>query len=511
MDSILGRTILGYNVIEKIGSGGFGDVYKVERSNIVGKTTRALKVITLPRDDEYLEILNSMGGDKNKTNAYFEKELNRVVNEIRVFSLISEKDNHNIVSYYENDVEQISEYRYNIYILMELLTPLNKWLQQNNITVEDGLNIGIGIANGLAICHKNNIVHRDIKLSNIFVSKDGAFKLGDFGVSKNITNATMAHTIKGTPNYIAPEIYIGKSKYDNTVDIYSLGILMYYLFNKKRFPYYPEYPKEYTREDEDKAFYKRMQYDKLPNPLEAPDSITKIIKKAVSKSDERYQSAVAIEKDLIVAKSKLSEKQLSRQIGFEPVFADNNKIENEKEHLLVQNLMGKDYNSISFQEQGLTMDESVIISKKNNKRKWLIIAGVIGVAILLFLIVYLSSCTNSKNTSEKNIAITTTEKSMVIKESIVMESSAKDTESNTETTKVSQTTEVQKTTKKKRKKKSQVASEKTTQEVTTMPSTKSNNAYINKSAQPSSKKVNTTNKPAGQKKDSAIDFENVVE
>ena len=147
MDSILGRTILGYNVIEKIGSGGFGDVYKVERSNIVGKTTRALKVITLPKDDEYLEILNSMGGDKNKTNAYFEKELNRVVNEIRVFSLISEKDNHNIVSYYENDVEQIGEYRYNIYILMELLTPLNKWLQQNNITVEDGLNIGIGIAN----------------------------------------------------------------------------------------------------------------------------------------------------------------------------------------------------------------------------------------------------------------------------------------------------------------------------------------------------------------------------
>lgn len=157
------------------------------------------------------------------------------------------------------------------------------------------------------------------------------------------------------------------------------------------------------------------------------------------------------------------------------------------------------------------MDESVIISKKNNKRKWLITAGVVGVAILLFLIVYLSSCTNSKNTSEKNIAITTAEKSIVIKESTVMESSAKDTESNTETTKVSQTTEVQKTTKKKRKKKSHVASEKTTQEVTTMPSTKSNNAYINKSAQPSSKKVNTTNKPAGQKKDSAIDFENVVE
>lgn len=526
MDSILGRTILGYNVIEKIGSGGFGDVYKVERTNIIGKTTRALKVITLPRDDEYLEVLNSMGGDRNKTNAYFQKKLNRVVNEIRVFSLISEKDNHNIVSYYENDVEKIGEYRYNIYILMELLTPLNKWLQQNNITVADGLDIGIGIANGLSICHKNNIIHRDIKLSNIFVSKDGAFKLGDFGVSKNINNTTMAHTIKGTPNYIAPEVYIGKSKYDNTVDIYSLGILMYYLFNKKRFPYYPEFPKEYSREDEDKAFYKRMEYDQVANPMCAPKNVAKAIKKAISKPEERYQNAVDFENDLIDARAKLSEKEIEKKIGFNPVFVDSNKIESEKENLLVQNLMGKNYNSISFQEQGITMDDSVAIERRKKRRKNLVIAiSIVCILLLIGLILYFATGTvkNNKAIEETTIIVNTNGNG------VTNQNKGNTTSSESATTDVETTTAVN-TTKKSKKTKKKATNVPATQAATTAPATKAPVAYTKrvtpttrpqqqvtkkvtptKKTQPTTKKVTPTKKSTNKKNDGAIDFKNVVE
>lgn len=364
MDSILGRTILGYRVVEKIGSGGFGNVYRVERNNIVGNTTRALKVITLPGENEYIEILNSMGGDREKTNSYFKKELDRVLNEIRVFSLISEKDNHNIVSYYESDVEQTGEFRYNIYILMEMLTPLTKWLQENNLTVGEGLKIGIDISSGLSICHENNIIHRDIKLSNIFVSKDGTFKLGDFGVSKRMNDTTMAGTLKGTPNYIAPEIYIGQEKYNSSVDNYSLGILLYYLFNKKRFPYYPDFPHEYSTEDEDRAFYKRMKYEELSNPVCAPKTVARIIKKAISKPDERYRKTEQLLEDLMDAKNNLTEDELNTPIGFEPVTKES-PIVNEKEAKLVENLYGQTDESISFEQYGITMEDTDSIKGQN--------------------------------------------------------------------------------------------------------------------------------------------------
>lgn len=381
MDSILGRTILGYEVKEKIGTGGFGEVYRVERNNIVGNVTRALKVVTLPKENQYMEVLNSMGGDYEKADNYFKQELNRVVNEIRVFSLISEKDNHNIVSYYENDVEKTGKYKYNIYILMEMLTPLDKWLSENNLTVGDGMEIGVSIANALKICHENKIMHRDIKLNNIFVSKDGKFKLGDFGVSKRFDTLTRANTIKGTPRYIAPEIYIGNEKYNNSVDIYSLGILMYYLFNKRRFPFYPDFPLEYTKEDEDKAFYKRMKYEEVKAPICAPVKVAEVILKAIAQPKERYSNVDAFITDLEQAKETLASSELERKIGFEPILRRMEKEHSEKEKQLVKNLESSFVKSISFGEHSV---ETVSNEKEKfwKKKYSIIIVGILAAGMI---------------------------------------------------------------------------------------------------------------------------------
>ena len=401
MDSILGRTILGYEVKEKIGTGGFGNVYRVERTNIVGNVNRALKVITLPEDNQYLEILNSMGGDYGKADQYLKTELDRVVNEIRVFSMISEKDNHHIVSYYENDIEKTEKYKYNIYILMELMMPLDKWLYENNITVSQAIDISLDVAKGIKICHDNNIVHRDIKLNNIFVSKDGKFKLGDFGISKKIGELTRSHTIKGTPHYIAPEIYVKNEKYSNSSDIYSLGILMYYLFNKRRYPFYPNYPEVYKREDEDRAFYERMQYEKLDYPICAPDSVAEIILKAMEKPGKRYKNISNLIADLEKAKADLDEKTLNIKVGFEPKTFDRgieNEADSPTEKELLEALERNIGKSISFQEYSI--QKKVDINKTKTKKR--IIFGIISLITVAIVLVFVFGMNNTKKVSDSN-------------------------------------------------------------------------------------------------------------
>ncbi len=400
MDSILGRTILGYKVIEKIGTGGFGDVYKVERTNIVGKVTRALKVITLPKENQYLEVLNSMGGDYRKADEYFKKELDRVVNEIRVFAMISEKDNHYIVSYYENDVEKSGKYKYNIYILMEIMTPLDKWLHENNLTVSEAIDISLEVAKGLKVCHQNNIMHRDIKLNNIFVSKDGKFKLGDFGVSKRLDTLTRSHTIKGTPHYIAPEIYVKNEKYNKQADIYSLGILMYYLFNKRRYPFYPNYPKVYQKEDEDRAFYKRMQYEKMEAPICAPGNVTDIILKALEAPEKRYRDVQEVIEALEAAKEELNEEKLSVKIGFEPENTGKTKGDSDREEKVIRALEKNTVKSISFNEHSI--DTKWEHRRGNNTLKKVSVVGLILLCAVIALAVALKKNNGQVAVEQKN-------------------------------------------------------------------------------------------------------------
>ncbi len=289
---MVGKTILGYHVDKKIGEGAYSTVYRVSKTNAAGTYVRALKHITLPSKKQYAGILNSMGGDYAKADDYFATILQDVATEIRILSMMSESGNPNIVRYYESDIlENPSPRIYHIFILMEHLTPLPNYMGSVTLTVQDVIQLGKDVLNALILCHKHNVIHRDVKDENIFVSADGIYKLGDFGVSKALKDQSHAASIKGTPEFIAPEVYLGQHNYDHTVDIYSLGIVLYRLLNHFRNPFLPAYPTPFSTEDEDSAFAERMKGKTPPLPSIARNILGETIVKAILPRDQRYDSA----------------------------------------------------------------------------------------------------------------------------------------------------------------------------------------------------------------------------
>lgn len=326
--NLIGKNILGYTVSEKLGSGAFGTVYKVIKTNASGQYVRALKHITIPTEKQYTSVLNSMGGDISKADSYFSQMLNNIVSEIRILNDLSEKGVQHIVRYYENDILVTdTPKRYDIFILMEYLTPLEDYIQSENFLVRDVVKLGLDVLHGLQSCHDNGVIHRDIKDDNIFVSDKGEYKIGDFGVSKVLKDSAKAESLKGTPNFLAPEVYLGKESYTMSVDLYSLGIVLYRLLNYSRNPFLPRFPEQYFAQDEDRAFEDRMSGKTPTLPSLGGEEIGCVIVKAISDSTERFQTAGEFIKALETAITRTSDENLNESIKMSTTSSSNPQIE----------------------------------------------------------------------------------------------------------------------------------------------------------------------------------------
>ncbi|MGN0962766.1 MAG: protein kinase, partial [Clostridia bacterium] len=127
---------------------------------------------------------------------------------------------------------------------------------------QDLIKLGIDMCRALELCRKKEIIHRDIKPENIFISEDGNFKLGDFGVAANADKTLGGLSKKGTYSFMAPEVYKA-DPYGPTVDIYSLGIVLYRLLNNLNEPFLVD---NSEIDDYAKAFEWRMKGEQLPPP-----------------------------------------------------------------------------------------------------------------------------------------------------------------------------------------------------------------------------------------------------
>ena len=265
-----------------IGSGSYGRVFEIERRDAQGPVhPSALKNLSLPQTEDDLRspsATNPLTGDS--VSSYYRSCADAITNEIKLMSEL--KAQSNIVSYEDHKIVPHKDgIGWDILIRMELLTPLNVHLQRTvQMPRGEVVRMGIHLCRALELCQRHNIIHRDVKSENIFISADGNYKLGDFGVARTVLASSGALTQVGSPSYMAPEMFQAGKTYNASVDTYALGLVLYRCLNEGRLPFYPPYPQPLTPEDRNMAEGKRLSGLELPRAVNATAALDAILRKA---------------------------------------------------------------------------------------------------------------------------------------------------------------------------------------------------------------------------------------
>jgi eukaryotic-like serine/threonine-protein kinase len=199
--TLIGQTEPHYRIIQKIGAGGMGVVYKALDLRL--ERTVALKF--LPND-----------------LAFSAQDKEILLHEARTPSAL---DHPNIGVIY--GLEESDEHQFFIVMGFYDGENLAQKLERGSIPVHESLNLAIQIARGLSAAHSRKIVHRDIKPSNIIITKDNVAKIVDFGLARVVASVTSTQSLSftGTLPYMAPEQILGEP-IDHRVDLWALGVIL---------------------------------------------------------------------------------------------------------------------------------------------------------------------------------------------------------------------------------------------------------------------------------------------
>jgi len=265
-----------------IGEGSYGKVYKAVREEFGNRYYCAVKHISIPQSNrearQYLK--DNLSEDAGSASKYFEEIVADITNEINIMCSLS--GNSNIVAYQEHLITPKPDgIGYDIFIKMELLTELSDRVRQRELTQQDVVRMGVDICTALEVCAAKKLIHRDIKPQNIFINDDGVYKLGDFGISRQLEKTTGGLSKKGTYYYMAPEVYRG-DEYGASVDVYSLGLVMYRLLNGNRLPFLPLSPAPIRYDDNEKALNRRVRGEAVSAPTFADEALSAVILKMIA-------------------------------------------------------------------------------------------------------------------------------------------------------------------------------------------------------------------------------------
>lgn len=276
-----------WEIVSVLGKGSYGVVYKAKRSDFNSEIYAAVKHLSIPNDKSDVESLKADGMSDSDIDRYYKDIVDNISKEIMLMETL--KGTTNIVNIEDFEIEKRdNEVGWDILIRMELLNDLNDYFKGKSGPITDLLKVGIDLCTALEFCYRDGIIHRDIKPENIFVNKYDDFKLGDFGIARQY-QANLNMSMRGTPFYAAPEMFEG-GQYDHTADIYSLGLVLYRLFNANKLPFFPtDGAASFAQRNE--AIRRRLAGEALPAPINSTPKLTKVLSKACARNPrQRYQT-----------------------------------------------------------------------------------------------------------------------------------------------------------------------------------------------------------------------------
>jgi len=281
---MIGQTVSHYKILEHLGSGGMGVVYKAQDTKLDRPVALKFLPPDLTRDPEAKQ---------------------RFVHEAKAASTLQ---HNNICVVFDVDKTDDGQ----MFIAMEYLEgeTLKKKIERGPLKIEEAVDIATQVAQGLTKAHEHGIVHRDIKPANILITSDGVAKIVDFGLAKlsGRTLLTKAGSTLGTVAYMSPEQAHGESV-DQRTDIWALGVVMYEML-AGRHPFAGDYEEAviYRILNEDPEFVTKIR-------PEVPIKLDHIIERAIAKDPaRRYQTVDELCADLETVSGERTEGRRGKAI-----------------------------------------------------------------------------------------------------------------------------------------------------------------------------------------------------
>ena len=332
----------GWKIGKRISTGSSGTVvYEINR-NYGCKEENVIKIVTLLEERVCWEDMTEESRRNYETQRKKAKE--KAVQEVAL--MYDLKTCENIVGYLDYGFLEISDtdgISYVLTIRMFKYKDLDSIAKSKVLSESDIIKIGMDVCNALEACERKGIMHRDIKPGNIFYAEDkdkGKYLLADFGISRIVEKGDLAHTYQGTWQFAAPEQFdglTGRNGYDHRVDIYSLGLTLYYLANNQKFPSCNRYREEIA-------------------PIEGVNpELNRILLKACALSaGHRYSEASEMKTDLQILYQAVGKKKGTKRVSQ----FDSQRYETESAKPEIKNY-ATDYALLRFVNQNLKTEQAL--------------------------------------------------------------------------------------------------------------------------------------------------------